>query len=37
MRYRELREILSKKKIIDRRQYGLFFNYDELDDPQYHG
>lgn len=30
-RFRELREQLSRKKIIDKRQYGLFFNYDELD------
>lgn len=30
-KFRELREQLSRKKIIDKKQYGLFFNYEELD------
>ena len=29
--YRQLREILSKKKIVNKKQYGLFFDYDALD------
>jgi hypothetical protein len=32
LRYRDLREQLSRKKIVDKRQYGLFFNYDALDE-----
>lgn len=31
MQYRKLREELSKKKIWSKAQYGLFFNYSELD------
>lgn len=31
LRFRDLRAQLSNKKIIDKRSYGLFFNYDELD------
>ena len=30
-RYRELREQLAKKKIVNKKQYGLFFDYDQLD------
>lgn len=30
-KYRELREILAKKKIVNKKQYGLFFDYDQLD------
>lgn len=31
MKYRELREQLAKKKIVNKKQYGLFFDYDQLD------
>lgn len=31
MRYRGLREALSKKKIWNKNQYGLFFDYGQLD------
>lgn len=31
MKYRDLREQLSKKKIVNKKQYGLFFDYDQLD------
>lgn len=31
IKFRELRTVLSNKKIVDRKSYGLFFNYDELD------
>lgn len=30
-KYRELREILVRKKIANKKQYGLFFDYDQLD------
>ena len=30
-KYRELREQLAKKKIVNKKQYGLFFDYDQLD------
>lgn len=30
-KYRELREQLSKKKIVNKKQYGLFFDYSTLD------
>lgn len=29
--YRKLREVLAKKKIVNKKQYGLFFDYDQLD------
>ena len=31
LKFRDLRTQLSNKKIVDKRSYGLFFNYDELD------
>ena len=31
MKYRELREVLARKKIVNKKQYGLFFDYDKLD------
>lgn len=31
MKYRELREELAKKKIGNKKQYGLFFDYSQLD------
>lgn len=30
-KYRELREQLAKKKIVNKKQYGLFFDYSQLD------
>lgn len=30
-KYRALRESLVKKKILNKKQYGLFFDYDQLD------
>ena len=30
-KYRLLREDLAKKKIVNKKQYGLFFDYDKLD------
>lgn len=29
--YRALREELSTKKIVNKKNYGLFFDYDQLD------
>lgn len=31
-KYRSLREELSAKKIVNKKSYGLFFDYDKLDD-----
>ncbi len=31
-KYRALREELSAKKIVNKKNYGLFFDYDQLDD-----
>lgn len=30
-KYRELREILAKKKIVNKKSYGIFFDYNQLD------
>lgn len=30
-KFRELREVLAKRKIVNKKQYGLFFDYDQLD------
>lgn len=30
-KYRDLREQLAQKKIVNKKQYGLFFDYDQLD------
>ena len=31
IKYRELRNILAKKKIMNKKQYGIFVDYNQLD------